>query len=173
MKLLLHICCGPCAAYPVKFLKDNNIDFEGYYYNPNIQPIEEFIKRKENLKLLSQIEGFNVHYNDAFMQNVWENYVASTDSRCEMCYRLRLDETAKFARDNGFDSFSTTLLISPYQDHELIIKIAEEKAEKYGVKFYYHDFRPNYREGQNLAREHGLYRQKYCGCICSLSGNGK
>ena len=173
MNLLLHICCGPCASYPVKFLKENGICFDGLYYNPNIQPIDEFIKRKENVKILSEIEGFDVHYNDLFLQDVWENYVASTDSRCEMCYRLRIDYTAKFAKENGFDAFSTTLLISPYQDHELIKKISEEKAEKYGIDFYYHDFRPNYREGQNLARQHGLYRQKYCGCICSLNGNGK
>ena len=73
MKLLLHICCGPCASYPVKYLKENNIYFEGLYYNPNIQPLDEFIKRKENLILLSQIEGFNVHYDDEFMQNVLQN----------------------------------------------------------------------------------------------------
>ena len=96
-----------------------------------------------------------------------------TTNLCKMCYRIRLDKAAQFASENGFDAFTTTLLISPYQDHELIIKIAKEKAEKYNTKFYYHDFRPNYREGQNLAREHGLYRQKYCGCICSLNGDGK
>ena len=173
MNLLLHICCGPCAFFPVKFLKENNIQFTGLYYNPNIQPIDEFLRRKENVEKLSEIENFNVFYDDTFLQNVWENYSLSTDSRCEMCYKLRLDKTAQFAKQNGFDCFSTTLLISPYQDHELIKKIAEEKAEKYGAGFYYYDFRPNYRQGQNLAREHGLYRQKYCGCICSLNGDGK
>ena len=85
-----------------------------------------------------------------------------------MCYDIRMDAVARFASENGYDSFCTTLLVSPYQQHETIIRTAEEKAEQYGVKFEYIDFRPGFRKGQNMARDIGLYRQKYCGCIFSL-----
>lgn len=93
--------------------------------------------------------------------------VGDIDGRCSHCYDCRLEETARHASENGFTAFSTTLLISPYQNHELIISTAEQKAKKYGVEFLYRDFRPNFREGQRRAREKGLYMQKYCGCIFS------
>ena len=89
------------------------------------------------------------------------------DNRCNYCYSTRLEAAAKFAAENGFDSFSSTLFISPYQNHELMISIAQAAAEKYNVKFLYRDFRPLFREGQAKAREAGLYMQKYCGCIYS------
>ena len=89
-------------------------------------------------------------------------------SRCEMCYDIRMDHVAKFAADNGYESFCTTLLVSPYQQHDRIAQISDEKASRYGVKFDYIDFRPGFRQGQDMAREIGLYRQKFCGCIFSL-----
>lgn len=173
MKLLLHICCGPCACYPISVLKEKNIDFEGLYFNPNIQPFEEFIKRRENVSILSSKENFKVTYFDDFAEYIWENFSGTTDERCNMCYTIRLEKAAAFAKENGFDSFTTSLLVSPYQDHELICKIANEMAEKYKITFYYEDFRTGYRKGQQTAKDFGLYRQKYCGCICSLNGNGK
>lgn len=173
MKLLLHICCGPCASFPVDFLTENGVEFEGLYYNPNIQPIEEFIRRRDNVKILSEKYGFKTTYFDDFMQDTWESFKGTTDERCNMCYNLRINKAAEFASQNGFDAFTTSLLISPYQDHELICSIASEAAKRFGIDFYYHDFRPNYREGQKMAKDFGLYRQKYCGCICSLRGDGK
>ena len=89
------------------------------------------------------------------------------DPRCGYCYDVRFELLAKVAKEEGFDAFSTTLLVSPYQNHELIIKVAEEKAKKYGVDFYYRDFRVGFREGQQIARDLGMYMQKYCGCIFS------
>ena len=89
------------------------------------------------------------------------------DARCGYCYRVRMEETAKYAAEHGFDSFTSTLLISPYQDHEMICAIANSMAEKYGVEFLYRDFRPLFQTGQEYAREHGMYMQKYCGCIFS------
>ena len=87
--------------------------------------------------------------------------------RCRYCYESRMDIVAKTAKENGFDTFTTTLLVSPYQKHEMLVEVCENMAKKYGVKFYYKDFREGFREGQEIARELELYMQKYCGCIYS------
>lgn len=166
MRLLVHMCCGPCAVYPVDVLKKEGIEFEGYFYNPNIHPIEEFNRRMENVRIFSDREGVKVHYSDEFLQNVWEGY-EEKEKRCRMCYTLRLDRVAQFAKDNNFTAFTTTLLVSPYQNHEFIKELGESLAQKYGIEFFYQDFRIGFREGQKKAKEIGLYRQKYCGCIKS------
>ena len=103
-------------------------------------------------------------------EDYWKSgeYKDQYASRCEMCYDIRLDNVARFASENGYDSICTTLLVSPYQQHDVISRIAKEKASIYGIEFSYYDFRPGFREGQNMARDIGLYRQKYCGCIFSL-----
>jgi predicted adenine nucleotide alpha hydrolase (AANH) superfamily ATPase len=167
MKILLHMCCAPCAVYPVKLFKEERLDFTGFFYNPNIHPLNEFILRKETLMDFSKKEKFPVVFLDDFDQESWEAYGENKAKRCLMCYEKRLSETAEYASRNEFDAFTTTLLISPYQDHEMIIEIAEKMAKKYNVHFYYRDFRPHFREGQKLAKDAGMYRQKYCGCILS------
>jgi len=166
-RLLLHICCGPCAVYPVECLQEAGIDFTGMYYNPNIHPKEEFSKRRENLQKLSELKGCEVIYYDDFDQKGWEDFTGEEESRCRMCYSVRFEETAKQAAEQGYTAFSTTLLVSPYQRHDMIVEICERLAEKYRIKFYYQDWREGFRKGQNAAREYGLYRQKYCGCILS------
>ena len=168
MKLLLHTCCGPCTVYPAQQLKDKGIDFTGMYFNPNIHPIDEFEKRKENLKKLSAVMDFEVIYFEDFAQERWENgCFENIEGRCRMCYTLRFDRVAAEAANRGYDAFSTTLLVSPYQRHDMIKEICGVVAVKYGIKFYYEDFRSGYRDGQAKAKEYGLYRQKYCGCIKS------
>ncbi|HHV29242.1 MAG TPA: epoxyqueuosine reductase QueH [Clostridium sp.] len=167
MRLLLHICCGPCAVYPVSVLEEEGIDFEGLFYNPNIHPLDEFVRRKENVKKFAEIKKIPVEYMDDFQQEMWEKIGEDNENRCNMCYTLRIDKVAQFAKENGFDAFTTTLLVSPYQKHELIVELAKKAAEKYGTEFYYKDFRPGFRQGQQQAKELGLYRQKYCGCIIS------
>lgn len=169
MNLLLHICCGPCAAYPIEQLRNQQISFTGLYYNPNIHPLEEFERRRDNLKKLEAEKGFAVIYQEEFWQEKWEAFQGEILDRCYMCYDLRFDYTAREAKARGYDAFSTTLLVSPYQRHEMIIKLCEKAAETYQIPFYYEDWRPGFREGQSLAREYGLYRQKYCGCIKSKS----
>jgi len=169
MKLLLHICCAPCAVYPVEELVKENIDFTGMFFNPNIHPIDEFKRRNENLQILSSIKKFETIYFDDFGQEVWENYVGSTEDRCRMCYTVRFEKTAEFAAQNGYDAFSTTLLVSPYQNHDMIIEICNQMAEKYNLKFCYRNWREGYRDGQKKAKDYGLYRQKYCGCIKSCT----
>jgi len=168
MKLLLHICCGPCAVYPTEILSERNVDFTGMFFNPNIHPLEEFKRRGENLEKLASYKNFNVIYYDDFDQKSWENYKGPAGARCRMCYALRFEKTARVAAENGYDAFSTTLLVSPYQKHEMIIDICNGLSEKYNIKFYYEDWREGYRQGQQKAREYGLYRQKYCGCIKSV-----
>ncbi len=173
MKLLLHMCCAPCSIFIVDDLIEQGIEFEGLFYNPNIQPIDEFKRRRDNVKILSEQKDFNVSYDDAFMQDEWENFGGSEQDRCTMCYRIRMDEVAAFAKEKGFTAFTTSLLISPYQQHDLIIELCEKAAAKHGIEFYYKDYRPNFRPGQQMAREAGLYRQKYCGCILSYNNRGK
>ncbi len=120
----------------------------------------------EALEKYAQIKGTRVIYKDYDMENYLRGALASAD-RCEFCYSLRLAEAAKTARQFGFDAFTTTLLISPYQKHELLARTGEKIANEYGVKFYYEDFREGYRESRELARALELYMQKYCGCIFS------
>lgn len=98
-----------------------------------------------------------------FVQHVADNI----DGRCAYCYRVRMEETARYAAEHGFDSFTTSLLISPYQNHEAICAVARAMGGEYGVEFLYRDFRPLFREGQQFARDHGFYMQKYCGCVFS------
>lgn len=167
MKLLLHMCCAPCAVFPVSVLKEENITLEGLFYNPNIHPLEEFNRRRENVIKFSDITNMPVHLMEDFQQQTWENFKGAEDQRCQMCYSLRLDKTASFARVNGFDAFTTSLLVSPYQKHDLIKELGEKYALQYGLKFYYKDFRSGFRQGQQQAKDLDLYRQKYCGCILS------
>ena len=137
MKLLLHACCGPCACYPAEKLLVDGKAFDILYFNPNIHPYKEF-KRRLNAVI-----------------------------RCAYCYRVRMRYAAQYARENGYDAFSTTLLVSPYQKHELIIQMAEEAGQEFDIPFYYEDFRKGYQRGVDISLELELYRQPYCGCIFS------
>jgi predicted adenine nucleotide alpha hydrolase (AANH) superfamily ATPase len=163
------MCCGPCSVYPASVLKEENIEFEGLFYNPNIHPWQEYSRRRENVDILSKIKDIKVNYLEGFSQQTWERFNGSDDARCNMCYSIRLEKTAAYAKEKGFDAFSTTLLVSPYQKHDLIMELGEKLCKKHGVEFYYRDFRPGFRQGQQQAREIGLYRQKFCGCIVSFN----
>lgn len=176
MKLLLHICCAPCLEYPFQALQKDKIDFAGYFYNPNIQPGWEYKRRKRTLQESAEAKSIRIHFSDPSedliqlntltFENKWKSFLP--DERCKECYRIRLDQTARFAAQNGYDSFSSTLMGSIYQNHALLNEIGENISKKYQIKFYNRDFRDGFRIGQNLAKEKGLYRQKFCGCICSL-----
>ncbi len=169
MKLLLHMCCAPCSTYPIEELFKENFQIHGYFYNPNIHPIEEHNRRKENVEKLSSIVNIPVIYDDEFRQDEWEGMKDIGDERCHRCYSLRLKKVAEYATQNGYDAFTTTLLVSPYQKHALIKELGELYAKKYGIQFAYRDFRPGFRQGQQAAKEMELYRQKYCGCILSIN----
>ena len=170
MKLLLHICCGPCALYPIKELLDKRFDrIAGFFYNPNIHPPSEYKRRKDALLEVALKIGFEAIIPDYKMEEYFRKILSKEDSpeRCQFCWELRLSETASFAKANGFDAFTTTLLISPYQDHEKVKKIGEKIASEKGIQFYYQDFRPGFRDGQEQAKKENLYRQKHCGCVFS------
>lgn len=168
MKLLLHTCCAPCSVYCVETLKKENIDITSFWYNPNIHPYKEYEARLECLKKYDEEIGIPLIIEDYYgLREFCKNVVNKLDNRCGYCYLCRLEKTAKYAKENGYDAFSTTLLISPYQDHESLKKIGEMLEKKYGVKFLYRDFRPGFRDGQNKARKLGFYMQKYCGCVFS------
>lgn len=168
-RLLLHTCCAPCSTYVVdKLRKDGYDDITAYWYNINIHPFTEYKMRLDTLKQYAEMINLPLVIDyDYGIREFTRNVANNIDARCYFCYYSRLERTVKYAKENGYDSFSTTLLVSPYQKHELIIKIANELSEKYGIPFIYQDFREGFRIGQQMARDAGLYMQKYCGCIYS------
>jgi predicted adenine nucleotide alpha hydrolase (AANH) superfamily ATPase len=140
-----------------------------YFYNPNIFPLEEYNKRKEAVEAFSKIVDTEVIYPE-YSPNEFFSVVsieAPKPERCLSCWSLRLKKTAKEAKEKGFNSFSTTLLVSPHQDHEAIKQIGSEISQEAGIDFYYADFRPGYRKALDEAKARGLYCQKFCGCIAS------
>ena len=169
MKLLLHTCCAPCSVYCIKSLRKEGIEPVVYWFNPNIHPYIEYKTRRDTLKEYTKSIGINAIFDENYgLREFCKNVIDDLENRCvKYCYRVRLEQTAKYAKENGYDTFSTTLLISPYQNHEALKKIGEEMAEKYGLTFLYRDFRSGFKEGQTEARELGLYMQKYCGCVFS------
>lgn len=168
MKLLLHTCCAPCSVYCIDSLRAEGIEPTSFWYNPNIHPYQEYKARRDTLIDYTSSIGVPLLIEDNYGLRGFVRAVAQDiDHRCKHCYTCRLTETAAYAAKHGFTHISTTLLVSPYQDHEGICRAAEEAAQEYGVTFLYRDFRPGFREGQAKARELGLYMQKYCGCIFS------
>ena len=167
-KILLHACCGPCSIYCTKLLKEKNIDFEILWYNINIHPFKEYEQRRDTLINLYKDTDIKVNVlEDYGLIEFTRNVVNKENARCPFCYEARLRKTAEYAKTHGFAGFTTTLLISPYQNHELIKHIGERVAEEYGIQFVYIDFRPGFKEGQEETRNLGIYMQKYCGCIYS------
>ena len=169
MKLLLHTCCAPCSVYCIDKLRNENIEPVVYWYNPNIHPYTEYKARRDCLKQYTESINVKAIFEENYgLKDFCKNVISDLPNRCtNYCYKVRLEQTAKYAIENGYDTISTTLLVSPYQKHDEIKKIGEEIAKKYNIKFLYIDFRIGFREGQAKARELGLYMQKYCGCIFS------
>lgn len=167
-KILLHCCCAPCSVSCLPALKEAGADITAFWYNPNIHPFKEYEARRDCLVQYLEKEGVPLIVKEDYgLREFVKNVASNIEGRCVYCYSVRLEETAKYAKEKGFDAFTSTLFASLYQDHDLMVKKAEELAEKYGVRFYYKDFRPNFREGNKTARDSGLYMQKYCGCVFS------
>lgn len=169
MKLLMHACCAPCSVYCIEALRSEEIEPVIYWFNPNIHPYQEYKIRKETLIKYSEIANFELILNDNYgLDEFCRNVSDDIANRCtKYCYIVRLEETAKYAKENGFDAFTTTLLVSPYQKHDEIVKICNMLSQKYEIEFLYRDFRIGFKRGQAKARELGLYMQKYCGCVFS------
>ena len=179
--LLLHSCCGPCSSYVLEYLSQF-FDITVFYYNPNIRPEEEFVKRLENQKKLlneMQPEGACTEpvappYDPAPFEEIARGMedLPEGGERCLRCYRLRLEKTAEYAAAHGFEWFCTTLSVSPHKNAEALNRIGQETAEKFGLRYLPSDFkkRSGYLRSIRLSEKYGLYRQNYCGCTPPAEG---
>jgi tRNA A37 threonylcarbamoyladenosine dehydratase/predicted adenine nucleotide alpha hydrolase (AANH) superfamily ATPase len=168
MKLLLHCCCAPCSVSCLPALRSEGIEPDLFWYNPNIHPYSEYSSRRGSLTEFADNENLKLKIIDEYgLRTFLDAVLPENSERCQKCYSLRLEKAACAAAQDGYDAFTTSLLVSPYQDHDAIKRTGCEAAAKYGVEFFYRDFRPFFREGQTQARAAGFYMQKYCGCIFS------
>lgn len=166
--LLLHICCAPCSAYSVPALREEGFTVHGLFYNPNIHPFPEYLRRSEALSLYQPELDIDIHFNEEYHpEDYFRAALEKFEDRCRGCYTLRLTRAAQEAKAQGCDAFTSTLLFSIYQDHELLLEVGEEVAEREEVDFYYRDLRDGWKEGGETYRGSGLYRQNYCGCLFS------
>jgi predicted adenine nucleotide alpha hydrolase (AANH) superfamily ATPase len=168
MKIVMHICCSNCAVYPVQTLLSRGIDITGLWFNPNIHPYTEYQNRLGALRQLQQLWGMDIEYKDEYgLTGFLRNVVNNEEKRCSYCYSVRLEATAARARELNADAFTTSLLVSPYQDVDIIKEAGQRMQDRYSVEFLFEDFRKGFKEGRRKAGELGLYRQKYCGCVYS------
>jgi hypothetical protein len=167
-KLLIHVCCAHCAAYTVKYWRQQGYETSGFWYNPNIHPYTEHQQRLESMKSLAQEIDLPLIIAEGYDVIEYFRHVAGhEDERCRHCFDLRLTRTAANACEKGFDAFTTTLLISPHQKHELIQELGNKVAGEQGVEFFYADLRKRYSDSRHITKPMDLYRQQYCGCIYS------
>ena len=168
MKLLVHTCCGPCSIYPVRVLRENQFDVLGYFYGSNIHPYTECLRRRDTLSRYAEEIGLKLIISEAYeIEEFLRNAAFREKDRCRFCYHDRLKATALTAKRGKFDCFSTTLLYSKHQKHHTIQTIAEAVAKEVGIPFHYQDFRSGWKEGIDVSKASGMYRQHYCGCIYS------
>ncbi|MBQ2946766.1 MAG: epoxyqueuosine reductase QueH [Bacilli bacterium] len=176
-KLLLHACCAPCSSYVLEYLSEF-FEITIYYYNPNIHPENEYIRRlnelrkfltefksKNKINLVEEIYNPLEYFNEVKgLENLGEK-----SKRCYKCYKLRMEKAVEYAKNNNFDYFTTTLSISPYKKSDWINEIGGMLENKYNIKYLYADFKKKngYKRSLELSKEYGLYRQDYCGCIYS------
>ena len=168
MKILLHICCAPCSIYPIDLLRGQHHNVMGYFYRNNIHPYTECLRRQQTLvDYARQIDLKLIIAEDYDLESFIQNVAFREKNRCQYCYHQRLLATAKLAKRGKFDSFSTTLLYSKYQNHEAIRSIGEALAKQEGLPFFYEDYRTGWKTGIQKSKQLGMYRQQYCGCIYS------
>ncbi len=177
--VLLHSCCGPCSSACIDRLKEY-FDITVVYYNPNIEPIEEYIKRKnEQIRLLNEwnIKFLDCDYDNESWRDLTKNLCEELEGgkRCSVCFGIRLKYTALKARELGFDYFATTLTVSPHKNSQLINKIGERIGDSLDIKFLYSDFkkRDGYKKSIEFSKQYNLYRQDYCGCLYSKDRDKK
>ena len=173
-RLLLHSCCGPCSTQVISYLTEY-FDITVLYYNPNIEPYDEYIKRKnEQIKFIkkfnpkNKLDFMDCDYANEDFQTIAKGYEQYPEGsvRCHRCYKLRLSKTAKLAKDNNYDYFCTTLTVSPYKNSQVINHLAEEISKEYKIDYLYSDFKKEngYLKSVEYAKKYNLYRQDYCGC---------
>ena len=168
MKILLHICCGPCALFPLRKLRTAGHDVTGFFYNHNIHPYQEYSRRLNTVREMAEQEALPMIVRDEYdLTGFLANVAAAPEQRCSYCYASRLNATAATASELGFEAISASLLYSRHQRHDEIRVLGEQAGKKNGLMFFYEDFRPGWQEGIRISKELGLYRQQYCGCIYS------
>jgi len=166
--LLIHTCCGPCATYTVEHWRAQKLEVAGLAFNPNIHPFMEHQQRLESLKKFAESVAMPLFIPVGYdMVGFLRRVVGKEGDRCIECFKMRLTQTAATAKEKGFDAFTTTLLISPHQKHNLLKQVGEAVSQEQKISFLYADLRSGFTESRRLSKEMGLYRQQYCGCIYS------
>ncbi len=167
-KCLVHICCAPCSVYPIKTLGNEHFFLTGYFYRNNIHPLKECIKREENVRQYAESMNIPLVISKEYdIEGFIRNIAFREADRCRICYYLRLKSAGLIAKKGKFDYFTTTLLYSKFQKHEIIAEIGKAVGKEVEVPFYYRDFRCGWKEGIEESKKIGMYRQQYCGCIYS------
>ena len=177
-KILLHSCCGPCSSYVISFLS-NYFDITILYYNPNISPYEEYLKRKEeqiklikSLKTKNKLDFLDCDYDNNLYNNAIKGYEKYPEggNRCSICFNLRLEKTALIAKEQKYDYFCSTLTVSPHKNAKIINEIGYSLSKKHKINWLPSDFKKNngYKQSIELSKKYNLYRQDYCGCIHSI-----
>ncbi|MEW6379027.1 MAG: epoxyqueuosine reductase QueH [bacterium] len=168
MKILVHVCCAPCFVYLWKVLLEEEHEIIGFFFNPNIHPYQEYQRRLVTVQQWAKSQGVRMVYRDEYLLEDFLREIAYRESsRCLTCYHMRLEAAAQIAGKGKFDYFTSSLLYSKFQNHEAIARIGAEAGQRYGIPFFYRDFRQGWKEGISLSKEFELYRQQYCGCIYS------
>lgn len=180
MRILLHICCGPCAVMPVRELLRAGHAVTGWFYNPNIHPLAEYLRRREGAKRAAEVHSVPLLFPDAgqggqtafaapeYDVNAWcRAALTHPEGRCFYCRASRFDAVARVAKALGFDAFTSSLLYSRRQDHQGMREAGERAAAAFDVSFFYQDFRPFWQDGIAASKDLGIYRQQYCGCVFS------
>ncbi len=166
--VLIHCCCAHCTAYTIDYWRRQGYELSALWYNPNIHPYMEHQHRLEAMQSLAKKLDFPLITADNYDIVEYFNRVTGHESqRCRYCFQLRLQKTAETARELGFRSFTSSLLISPHQKHELLLEIGNSLAEKMEIRFLYADLRKHYSDSRHITKPLALYRQQYCGCVYS------
>jgi len=168
-RVLLHICCGPCAIAPVRRLQEEGFEVTGFFWNPNIHPLQEYIRRRQSAAEMAEQLGISIIFKDSeYDPKLWFRAVSyREENRCFHCYALRLERALSIAKRGKFDYFSTSILYSRKQKHDVVRQLGEDMALDGPVQFLYRDFREGWEEGIETSKEWGMYRQQYCGCLYS------
>ena len=182
-KILVHSCCAPCATHVYRALKEDGYEVVGFFYNPNIHGEREFKKRLKSMKDWARMEKIKIIVPTYNMNEYFETIIdyekkhhreieKDKKRRCPVCFALRLGKTAFVAKEKGFDYFTTTLLVSPFQDQSLLWQIGSDAGVEAGIDFLFKDFRKGYAASRHLSRSNNLYMQNYCGCVYSIDEKG-
>ena len=167
-KVLVHVCCAHCAAYTVEHWRNQDYEVGGFWYNPNIHPYTEHQNRLESMESLAREIDLPLIITEGYdFIEFFRRVTGHEAERCQYCFYLRLAKIAEVAREKGYDAFTTTLLISPHQKHDIIREIGDRIAGEQDIKFLYADLRKRYSDSRYITKPMDLYRQQYCGCVYS------